>query len=260
MPSTRFQGRVRAFWLGVAAVVCALFLIIPTDSADAAAYGERTLRQGMSGSDVKRLQRYLTRAGFTTSADGAFGPRTKRSVKRFEAAEERRVNGVVSRADARVLRTVVREAAVEEPVEEPVEEAPGEKATLDSNGLAIAPASAPQEVKDVIAAANRIAKKPYKYGGGHGRWNDSGYDCSGSVSYALRGGGLISRAHDSGEFMRYGKSGRGQWITIRANSGHAYMVVAGLRFDTSARKQTGNRWTKQVRSAKGFEGRHPTGF
>ena len=82
----------------------------------------------------------------------------------------------------------------------------------------MAPASAPPEVQAVIAAGNEIATKPYKYGGGHGRWNDTGYDCSGSVSYALHGGDLISRAHDSGEFMRYGKSGRGAWITIYANS------------------------------------------
>jgi hypothetical protein len=181
-------------------------------------------------------------------------------VKRFERAEDMPVDAVVTRGDARTLRAVVRKAAAEEPTAEAPTETPGAKARLTSDGLAVAPASAPAEVKAVIAAGNRIAKKPYKYGGGHGRWNDSGYDCSGSVSYALRGGGLIGRPHDSGEFMRYGKSGRGTWITIRANSGHVYMVVAGLRFDTSARKRSGTRWTTDVRSARGFEGRHPTGF
>ena len=87
----------------------------------------------------------------------------------------------------------------------------------------------------MIAAGNRIAKKPYKYGGGHAKLRDSGYDCSGSVSYALRGGKLMRGAMDSGGFMRWGRSGRGTWITIRANRGHAYMIVAGLRFDTSGR-------------------------
>ena len=259
MPSTRFQTRVRALWLGGALLVCAVLLVVPVD-ADAARYGERKLKQGMHGSDVKKLQRYLTRAGYATTADGAFGPRTKRSVRRFERDEERRVNGVVTRPDARALRVVVKQARAEEPVEEAPTEVPGEKATLTSDGLAIAPASAPAEVKAVIAAGNKIAKKPYKYGGGHGRWNDSGYDCSGSISYALRGGGLINRPHDSTGFMRYGKSGRGTWITIRANQGHAYMIVASLRFDTSARKRTGSRWTDEMRSARGYRGRHPTGF
>jgi hypothetical protein len=175
----------------------------------------------------------------------------------FESDEGRRVNGVVSRSDARAIRAAATEAAAVEEEEAP---APTEEATLTPDGLAVAPASAPPEVQAVIDAGNRIATKPYKYGGGHGRWEDSGYDCSGSISYALRGGGLISRPHDSSEFMRYGKSGRGAWITIYANSGHAYMVVAGLRFDTSSRKRNGNRWTDQMRSPRSYTARHPTGF
>ena len=265
MPSTRFHARVRAVWLTAAALVCLLLLVAPIDSAQAAAYGSRTLREGMSGSDVRALQSYLTRAGYATSADGQFGPRTERSVKRFEGAEDLAVNGVVSLSDARAIRTAAasggQDTEVPPPTEEtPVTESPAEEATVTADGLAVAPASAPAEVKAVIDAGNRIATKPYKYGGGHGRWNDSGYDCSGSISYALRGGGLISRAHDSSEFMRYGKSGRGAWITIYANSGHAYMVVAGVRFDTSARKRGSSRWTAQGRSARGYTTRHPTGF
>ena len=269
MPSNRFHARVRALWLAVAVLVCALFLVVPADSADAASYGSRTLREGMSGSDVRTLQRYLNQAGYSTTADGQFGSRTKRSVRSFEAAEDMTVDGVVTRPDARAVRAAAEEAPAAEEVppteeapaeETPAEDVPTEEARLTDDGLAVAPASAPPEVQAVIEAGNEIATKPYKYGGGHGRWNDTGYDCSGSISFALRGGGLITRPHDSSGFMRYGKSGRGAWITIYANSGHAYMMVAGLRFDTSARKRGTSRWTDQPRSSRGYTARHPTGF
>jgi len=237
-------------------------------TADAARYGTRTLEQGDSGSDVKKLQRYLTEAGYDTAADGEFGRGTARSVKSFEEDDDRRVNGIVSRSDARGIKAAAKEdpsSEGEEPEEDPAgespgEEAPGDEAQLSEDGLAIAPADAPEEVKQVIAAGNKIAKKPYKYGGGHGRWRDSGYDCSGSMSYALHGAGLLKRPLDSGEFARWGDRGRGQWITIRANAGHSYMMVAGLRFDTSARKQGGSRWTDEMRSARGYKGRHPEGL
>jgi hypothetical protein len=137
---------------------------------------------------------------------------------------------------------------------------PGAKAALSASGLAIAPASAPRQIKDVIAAGNRIAKKPYKWGGGHGRWRDNGYDCSGSVSYALHAAALLPTSLDSSGFMRWGERGRGSWITIRANPGHVYMIVAGLRFDTSARGVGGSRWTERMRPPRGFRGTHPTGF
>jgi hypothetical protein len=115
-------------------------------------------------------------------------------------------------------------------------------------------------VRQIIEAGNEIATKPYKYGGGHARWNDTGYDCSGSVSYVLHAAGLLETALPSGGFERWGEPGRGTWITVRANAGHAYLIVAGLRFDTSARKRTGNRWSEQMRSARGFRGRHPEGL
>ena len=230
---------------------------VVADAAPAAAFGTRPLREGMDGSDVRGLQRYLTRAGFTTTADGVFGPRTERSVKRFERAEGRRVNGVVSRPDARALRRAVREAESESTVPEP---AAPEEATLGADGLAVAPASAPPEVVAVIEAGNHIATKPYRYGGGHGRWEDSGYDCSGSVSYALHGADLLDDALDSTGLMRWGERGRGSWITVYANRAHAYMVVAGLRFDTSARRRTGNRWSATMRSPRGYRTRHPAGL
>ena len=231
-------------------------LLILAPAADAAKFGSRTLRQGMSGSDVKTLQRYLDRVGQETTVDGVFGRRTARSVRGFEAEAGRKVDAVVTRSDARALKREVESSATPTT---PTAPATG-TATLTEDGLALAPADAPDVVKSIIEAGNEIATKPYKYGGGHGKWNDSGYDCSGSVSYALHGGGLISRPRDSGEFMSFGEHGRGTWVTIRANPGHAYMVVAGLRFDTSAFRRGGSRWTDEMRSARGYRGVHPEGL
>jgi peptidoglycan hydrolase-like protein with peptidoglycan-binding domain len=237
-------------------LVAAALSLTVTAEAVGAGYATRTLAQGSSGSDVRTLQRYLDQAGYDTTADGQFGPATRRSVMKFESAEERRVNGRASRAEQRIVRA----RAVAASGDDDPAEAPTEKGYIDSDGLAVAPSSAPEEVKAIIAAGNTIATKPYKYGGGHARWNDSGYDCSGSVSYVLHAAGLLSRALDSTGFMSWGERGRGTWITIRANSGHAYMIVAGLRFDTSALRQTGNRWTERMRSASGYTGRHPDGL
>ena len=129
------------------------------------------------------------------------------------------------------------------------------------NGKAIAPASAPPRVKAVIAAANRIRNKPYRYGGGHASFEDTGYDCSGAVSYALRGGRFLSSPLPSSGFYDWGKSGVGKWITVYTNPGHAYMVVAGLRFDTSMTPGDGPGWSTSMRSTPGsFTARSPKGF
>jgi peptidoglycan hydrolase-like protein with peptidoglycan-binding domain len=235
-------------------VAAALSLTI-TAEAVGAGYATRPLRQGASGSDVRGLQRYLDQAGYDTTADGQFGPATRRSVMSFESAEQRTVNGSASRGEQRMVRARASAAGGDEP-----SEAPTETAYIGSDGLAVAPSSAPEEVQAIIEAGNAIATKPYKYGGGHARWNDSGYDCSGSVSYVLHAAGLLNRAVDSTGFMSWGEAGRGTWITIRSNPSHAYMIVAGLRFDTSARRQTGTRWSEQMRSASGYRGRHPDGL
>jgi hypothetical protein len=140
---------------------------------------------------------------------------------------------------------------------------PGAKAKL-VHGLAIAPAGAPPAVQAVIAAANRIATRPYVWGGGHGAWQSSGYDCSGSVSYALHGGGFLDSPMDSTGLQRWGVGGRGSWISVYANRGHAYAVIAGLRWDTSgnARGVSGPRWHKSRRAGTrgSYTVRHAPGY
>jgi hypothetical protein len=138
------------------------------------------------------------------------------------------------------------------------------KATL-VNGYAVAPPDAPPQVRRAIDAANRIVGKPYKYGGGHARVEDSGYDCSGTISYALIGGGLLRSPLDSSSFMGWGRPGKGRWITVYTNPGHAFVVIAGLRLDTSAageRRSSGRgpRWRSVLRSTRGYRARHAEGF
>jgi cell wall-associated NlpC family hydrolase len=115
-------------------------------------------------------------------------------------------------------------------------------------------------VERVIAAGDEIATRPYVWGGGHGSFQSYGYDCSGSVSYALHGGGLLSSPEDSTELESYGEAGPGRYITIYANSEHAFMVVDGKRFDTVALAETGDRWTDTMTSTAGFVARHPAGL
>jgi cell wall-associated NlpC family hydrolase len=136
----------------------------------------------------------------------------------------------------------------------------GPRARVLADGSAVAPEDAPDVVKRVILAGNAIAKFPYKWGGGHGAWRDNGYDCSGSVSFALAAAGLLDRPLTSGLFMRYGDEGPGDWITIYANDGHVFMVVAGLRFDTSGRGRAGTRWQEAARPVAGFAVRHIPGL
>ena len=131
---------------------------------------------------------------------------------------------------------------------------------LDPGGLAQAPSGAPAAVKQVIAAGNAIAGLPYLYGGGHGSFRANAYDCSGSVSYALAAAGLLSSPLDSTAFESWGEAGAGKWITVYANAGHAFMIVAGWRFDTSALGQASTRWTRAMRDTGGFVARHPAGL
>ncbi|HWM25775.1 MAG TPA: hypothetical protein VNP98_13210 [Chthoniobacterales bacterium] len=138
----------------------------------------------------------------------------------------------------------------------------GKRAVL-RNGIAYAPSQAPQNVKNAIWAANKLRRKPYVWGGGHGSFNDYGYDCSGSVSYALHGGGLLAAPLPSSDLMRYGERGRGRWITIYSRPGHTFAVIAGLRFDTTDLGRGGDvgpRWYVDGRNTRGYAARHPAGL
>jgi hypothetical protein len=134
------------------------------------------------------------------------------------------------------------------------------KAVALPNGVALPPLEAPEEVKQIIEAGNVIARSPYLWGGGHGKWLDNGYDCSGSVSFALAAAGLLNGPLASGPLMSWGESGPGKWVTIYSNQGHVYMYVAGVRFDTSNSRVTGSRWSNTTRSNAGFVARHPAGL
>ena len=196
-------------------------------------------RSGSKQSAVVQLQRAL---GIT--ADGIFGPGTQAAVKRFQRNRGLAADGIVGPATWSALGHSGRRIILKR----------------RGGGGGSHRSRADRIVARVVAAGNRIASKPYKYGGGHGRWIDSGYDCSGSVSYALHGGGLMSMALDSSGFMRWGSPGHGRRITIYANPSHVYMVVDGRRFDTTGRTETGSRWQWRQRSSAGYVVRHPPGL
>jgi hypothetical protein len=185
---------------------------------------------------VRELQRALGIA-----ADGIFGPGTEAAVKSFQRNHGLTADGIVGPATWSALghsgRTIVLKRR-------------GGAGGGHRSGV----------VGRVIRAANRIATTPYKYGGGHGTWHDTGYDCSGSVSYALHGGGLLSSSLDSSGLMSWGAPGKGRHITVYANPGHAFMVINGRRYDTTGRGQTGTRWQPTMRSTSGYVARHPPGL
>ena len=230
-------------------------------ASDSRHLGNRVLHIGMRGHDVRVLQDYLSIAGYWTDIDGDFGPGTRRSVIAFQRAHGFAANGVVTCGVQRALRRIVARVSARSVTG---------RTRINGDGTATAPAGAPGIARAVIAAANRIHTRPYIYGGGHGTWNDSGYDCSGAVSYALHGGGLLSSPEDSTELESWGSPGRGRWITVYANSNHTWMVVAGRAFDTSnfggpnIPDGSGPRWrwnpTGNFGDGESFVVRHPAGL
>jgi peptidoglycan hydrolase-like protein with peptidoglycan-binding domain len=251
-----------ALRLSVPALVSVVACLVPASASAARHLGDRTLRYGDHGHDVRVLQDYLTRYGIDTTVDGAYGVSTRGHVRAFERREDLTANGVLTKADAKVLRSDVEGgAAAYTPTVTATAPAPATgKAVVNPDGTATAPADAPPAVQAIVAAGNRIYDKPYKYGGGHGTWKDSGYDCSGSVSYVLHAAGLLKISRTSGGFESYGVAGRGRWVTIYANGGHAFMKVAGLRFDTSGATQDGSRWHTSKRPTSGYVVRHISGL
>jgi hypothetical protein len=196
-------------------------------------------------------------AGFALSADAA-------------RAQGTETNGGAAYAAPTSDTRVVTEQVPTDPTQvgavgtAPVAPVPGSAATMGPNGLAAPPVNAPPQVQQAILAANAIIGKPYRYGGGHRSFVDRGYDCSGTVSFALNGGGLLEDPLDSTGFFRWGERGAGQWITVYTKSSHAFMVIAGLRLDTSAAGDPsgakGPRWRPVLRSTRGFKARHPEGL
>jgi peptidoglycan hydrolase-like protein with peptidoglycan-binding domain len=193
-----------------------------------------------SGPRVAKLQRALG-----IDADGKFGPGTQRAVKAFQRSHGLEADGIVGAATWSALGL----SNFSKPA---LRRKPGSTRSVGSGGGGV--------ISGMIAAGNRIAHTPYIYGGGHSSFNAAGYDCSGSVSYVLHGGGLLNTPLDSSQFMSWGEPGRGRHVTIYANPGHVYMVVNGRRYDTSAVSETGSRWTGTMRSSSGYVVRHPSGL
>ena len=181
----------------------------------------------------------------------ADGPKAKNPRAAGASAEDGISPGAPSDEEVREMLRELREGT----------SGPAGRAQLLPNGKVRAPSNAPEAVRAVIAGANAIAHFPYVWGGGHGAFEDSGYDCSGSVSYALAAGGLLDSPLVSGAFMRWGEPGPGKWISIYSNPGHMFMVVAGIRYDTSGRSgKDGSRWQTDARGMSGFTVTHPPGM
>jgi peptidoglycan hydrolase-like protein with peptidoglycan-binding domain len=216
----------------------------------------------VGGNAVSRLQSALH-----VPADGTFGPETEAAIRRLQARHGLTVDGVVGPATWSVIG-VSGEETLTPPPSTLAAFGPGRSSDAGSIGSGDATSStaaggesdATSVVARVIAAGDEIATRPYVFGGGHGSFQSEGYDCSGSVSYALHGGGLLSSPEDSTGLESFGEAGPGKYITIYADAEHAFMVIDGKRFDTVAQQETGTRWSNSMTSTAGFVARHPAGL
>jgi peptidoglycan hydrolase-like protein with peptidoglycan-binding domain len=201
-------------------------------------------RSGSRADAVRRLQEALH-----VEADGNLGPETEAAVKRMQTRHGLNVDGVVGPETWSALG-----------IAESTTLHPPHASSKSGNASSSTGGEGPSVVGRVIAAADEIATRPYVYGGGHGSFQSTGYDCSGSVSYALHGGGLLSSPEDSSALESYGEPGPGSHITIYANSEHAWMVIDGRRFDTISQQESGTRWSDSMGSTAGYVVRHPAGL
>jgi peptidoglycan hydrolase-like protein with peptidoglycan-binding domain len=231
--------------------------------------GRRVLHLGMRGADVKQMQHALSAAGYPTTADGQFGPATQASVKRYQRATGLRANGILSRSEARTLQSATQTTTRTATATTSATTADG-TATIASNGELELPSGAPAAVQQIVAAANSIIDTNYEWGGGHGSFQSSGYDCSGAVSFALHGGDLLSSPEDSTGLETYGQPGKGAWVTVYSDPSHAFLVVDGRAFDTAdyggpnIPSGSGPRWrlnpTGNLQDGGSYVARHPAGL
>lgn len=223
--------------------------------------GDRVLWPGMNGHDVRVLQQYLTFVGYSTTITGKFDMATRSHVIEFERAHSLPQTGVVTFRFDRMLRRAVA-VYLSAPA--------GGPARINSDGTAAAPVGAPSAVVAMVNAANRIINTSYCYAGGHGSWSSSCYDCSGAVGYVLHAAGMLSSPEPSGSMESWGSPGPGRWMSVYADAGHAFMVVAGRAFDTAdfggpnIPDGTGPRWrynpTGNLQDGGGYVVRHWPGL
>jgi peptidoglycan hydrolase-like protein with peptidoglycan-binding domain len=238
-----------------------------TDTADTTAAGppaagsdtSSATEAAVEANPVARLQQALH-----MPVDGTFGPETEAAVRRLQARHGLTVDGVVGPATWSVIG-VNNASTLTPPHDALAAFGPGRSDVSDDTGSSSTSTAGGEGessgvIARVIAAADEIATRPYVYGGGHGSFQSEGYDCSGSVSYALHGGGLLSSPEDSSGLESYGEAGPGKYITIYANAEHAWMTIDGRRFDTVAQQETGTRWSDSMTSTAGYVVRHPDGL